>query len=382
MNGWLGVDWKQWRALTWASIKIDKFTSMATGGAGAHSGKKRWHPMVGAFIFYCMMGMYFAMIALFLADPFLSASIVLLLIMALIVSMILMEFHSVVISPDDFEVLGHRPIDSRTYFFARMANVFIYTLLSATAIGLFPMIAFFFQVRGGFAFQPLVGLAFIPALYLAAIASTLCAILVYATLARVLHPRRIKRVMGYVQIVLSFTFFGGYVLLAQVMRVDINTWLGSERSWWMLLAPPAWFASYVDLAQGRWDLFTLLLAACSFGALGVMLAYAVRVISIDYAERLALMSQVSEGKEAEKAAREAERKPRWFRSGERRAVALLVRNQFKHDNKFRMAVFSVVPLMVIYVAMAVVSGDIRDPFTIEQIAQERQERRAEIERAI
>src|SRR5690606_28669876 len=43
----------------------------------------------------------------------------------------------------------------------------------------------------------------------------------------------------------------------------------------------------------------------------------------------------------------------WFRTGEARAVAILVRSQFRNDLRFRMGVFAIIPLTLIYLVMGV-----------------------------
>jgi len=52
-----------------------------------------------------------------------------------------------------------------------------------------------------------------------------------------------------------------------------------------------------------------------------------------------------------------------FTRNEARAAALLVRNQFKHDQKFRMSVLAIVPLTILYLIAGLSGGDgMADPF--------------------
>jgi hypothetical protein len=53
----------------------------------------------------------------------------------------------------------------------------------------------------------------------------------------------------------------------------------------------------------------------------------------------------------------------WFSRGEARAVALLVRSQFRHDHRFRMGVLGLLPFTLLYMVMGVRNGAIADPFT-------------------
>jgi hypothetical protein len=52
----------------------------------------------------------------------------------------------------------------------------------------------------------------------------------------------------------------------------------------------------------------------------------------------------------------------WFRGGEGRAVALLVRSQFRNDQKFRMGVLAIMPMTLLYIIMGVRDHSIGDPF--------------------
>ena len=50
------------------------------------------------------------------------------------------------ISPDDYHILGYRPISSRTYFFVKLTNVLIYILGLATLMGFLPALMYAFTL--------------------------------------------------------------------------------------------------------------------------------------------------------------------------------------------------------------------------------------------
>jgi hypothetical protein len=73
-----------------------------------------------------------------------------------------------------------------------------------------------------------------------------------------------------------------------------------------------------------------------------------------------------------RAATVAEKRKRpalWFATGEARAVALLVRGQFRHDHRFRMGVLGLLPLTLLYMFMGVRNGAVTDPFTTSRTMQ-------------
>lgn len=127
----------------------------------------------------------------------------------------------------------------------------------------------------------------------------------------------------------------------------------------LLLFPPAWFASLLTLASG--DLAGSAVAAvlAALAASAVLVYVAAHRLSLSYSERLgALLS-----------AKDAGRSSRWTNgalarrlSPELRVVATLMRAQFRHEMKFRLAILGLLPLTVFYVLMGLQDGPLPDPF--------------------
>jgi hypothetical protein len=129
----------------------------------------------------------------------------------------------------------------------------------------------------------------------------------------------------------------------------------------MLLFPGTWFAGFLSLAAGVSGVLSWAGAGLGAAAILLLATGLGRRLSLDYSARLGALTQGS-----------AERRPasarsgwlsRWFRSGEGRAVAILVRSQFRNDQRFRLSVLSVLPLTLFYVLMGVRDGHLADPFT-------------------
>ena len=140
-------------------------------------------------------------------------------------STVLIDHNSAITSPDDYGILAFHPVSSRTYFAARLANVFVYTLGMATVLCYLPVILFFF--RHGAA----VGLAALAAAYGGAIAVTLTVMLVYAWMLRLVGPRRLRSALSWLQLVISMFVYGGYILVSRsVSRSVLATLTVTARS--------------------------------------------------------------------------------------------------------------------------------------------------------
>ena len=349
-----GVDYVQWRAMTKAALLVDLRASTMTRGPQGQQ-VKATVAFVSQFVFYAVMGGFIAAFVLFSSDLFLSANLVLTYVMFMVGTAALLDHNAAITSPDDYHILGFRPVTSRTYFAARIANVLVYTSAMTTLFAYLPIGAFF--IRRGI----VVGFASVAAVYAASIFTAFAMVAVYSWLLRLVGARRIKRALSYVQFAFSFLVYGGFFLVSQGLSRNLLASLALEKTPWLLMAPPAWFASYLEVAAGRVTPLEIVPVAVSIIALGGLAAFLGGRLSLDYAERLGAIATASSASST--ARPEKQRVGLWFRGGESRAIAMLIRSQFANDMKFRMSVLSILPLTLIYLAMGVSQeGTIRDPF--------------------
>jgi len=348
------IDYGQWRAVTKAALLVDLRAS--TFVRGRHGQQVRAvGALIGQMIFYSVMGSFVAAFVALAGDLYLSANLVLTYVMFMVGTAALLDHNAAITSPDDFYILGFQPVTSRTYFAARLANVLVYVTAMTTLFAYLPIGAFFF--RWGFA----VGFAAIAAIYASAVFMAFAMVAVYSSLLRIVGAARIKRALSYVQFAFSFAVYGGYFLLSRGLSQHLISRMALPKATWMILVPPAWFASYFDLAAGDWVPFELASAALSVLAIvGLAMTMSGR-LSLDYADRLGAVASATEARNVDKAGRR--RRATLFRSGESRAIALLIRSQFANDMKFRMSVLAILPLTIIYLLMGITrTGTIPDPF--------------------
>jgi len=349
----LGIDRDQWWALARAAIKLDFRTSgIDLRGRRSSGGPVRTALRVS--LVYVLTGAMLAAIVFAARDVFTSAVLIVSAAMVLVALSVLVEYHAVVVSPDDHLVIGALPVSSRTYFAARLANLLFYIGLQATAIGLLPVLAYTFAAG----FRPRLGLAAVAALYLSSATSAIAMVSLYAALIRFVHPTRLRRVLSYVQLALSFVVYGGWALLAQFVGPRSRWIIEPIGSPWWFLDPASWFASYLALGVGNLAPRYWLSAAASLVLLVSLAALALRYLSFGYSERLGAFSA---SRERPRAVRTGEGL-RIFRRNEARAVALLIRAQFRQDLRFRLSVLSILPLTVFYLFYGLREGPLLDPF--------------------
>ncbi len=353
----LGVDYAQWLALTRAALKLDLRTAgmgVAQASSQQRTGSVRiWIARLWIYVF---LGGMLGGLVWINKDVFFTGTLVLSYTMVMTAMLVLVDFGAVVISPDDFAQLGYQPITSRTYFMSRLTNVMVYTTLLALALGLIPNVVFFFTLG----FRPLLGIAAFLASILSAAAVALSLVFVYAGILRVLHPRKLRRWVGYIQLLLSFFIYGGYIFVPRLVDAGAVKTFVLKKSAWLFVLPSTWFASYLDLAAGTLQAAELVPALFSVVLLAWLVSRARGKLALEYSDHLSSAMAVSEG--APKIAAPAGGPSFIFRGREARAVALLVRNQFKYDQKFRLAVLSILPMTVLYLFMGLRGGRLQDPF--------------------
>ena len=348
------VDFDQWLALTKTAVRVD-LRSSSFMRAQTNAQVRAAGALIGQFIFYTLMGGFVAAFVWFSPDTFLSATALLTYVMFMVGTAALLDHNAVIVSPGDHAILGCLPVTSRTYFAARLTNVLIYTTIMTTLFAYLPVASFFLRWGAGR------GLASLFAVYAASTTVALTMVVAYASLLRVIGPMRIKRALSYVQFAFSFIVYGGYFAMMQFTSKSMLAGMTVHKTAWLLLLPPTWFASYVDIAAGHVSWMELAPAAASLVLMTAIVVALGGRLSLDYAERMGALASATSAA----AARRSRARRAWlFTSGEARAVSLLIRSQFANDMKFRMGVLAIIPLTVIYLIMGISSeGSIGDPFT-------------------
>jgi len=350
-----GVDFEQWKALTVVALKLDFRGSALTQRQGEHESRVVISLIFQA-IFYTLFGGIIAYLVWASRDLWLAGTIASTYIAFLIGTAVVLDHHSVISSPVDYAILGFRPVSSRTYFAVKLTNILVYTTALTTVAAWVPVLVT--SARHGVG----IGGALFLNIYASSTATTLAIALSYATVLRAVGPDAIERVLSYVQMIMGFAVYGGQFLISGVLsRTAPGTW-SLPASPFILLYPGTWFGSYLELASGRTSVGAIAGAAASIVAVVLMGSQLGGRLSLQYSEALGAMTVAARARAAS-AAEKRSRRGFWFASGEARAVALLVRGQFRHDHRFRMGVLGLLPFTLLYMVLGFRNGAVADPFT-------------------
>jgi hypothetical protein len=195
----------------------------------------------------CLTASVVASLVLFArVDAWFYAFVGLSLSMLVMATLVIVEFHEVVLDPNDLEILGARPVSPRTYAAARLTNLLFYVAMMFVALNIFPAII-------GMGLRDS-GPWYLPAYLVASLAgNTVVVAAVIGLMSIGAVARRMdsfKEVLAWTQIVLILVVGYGAQLMFRDTRHSFEVW-GAFPPARARFLPTAWLAGFVDRAADR-----------------------------------------------------------------------------------------------------------------------------------
>jgi hypothetical protein len=236
----LGVNFEQLVAIVEVKLKMDNRR------ARFNQWNKKQSESNGTF--FLTLGLYFMMACAVSAFIYFSVSIIAIysLIFAVIMFMLAMtlitDFSAVILDSNDNAVLLPRPIDDRTLLIARITHILMYLLSMMLALAI-PFMVVTMHLYG-----VLAAISFL-------IISLLCLILIvfltnifYLVLMQFTSEERLRNVINTFQIILTFTFMGGYRLVGRLVNFDtLMNGVDTKVQWWYFFVPPIWMGNSMNV---------------------------------------------------------------------------------------------------------------------------------------
>jgi len=351
----LGIDYAHWLALTKTFIRKD-FRESAMSATLRH-GRTGGRTYLTLLFFYFITGLIFIPIVLTAQSAAVSMTLLISYTMFMIGGLILVEYHTVVISPDDYIVLGYQPISSQTFFAVKLTNILFYVLTFSMVLSMPGLVAVVFATG----FRPALGIVAFGCILLANFATTLAIVLLYALILKKVSLHRLQNFLALLQVGLAFLIYSSFLILPRILESGRLTSLDVSNTKWLMLLPSTWFASLIEVFTGQPTLLDLTLSAFAISVTGLLIYVSVSRLTLNYSENLAALSSELSIKH----------RPRrrfvnpflmFAHAHEERVVSKLIRNQFLHDNKFKMAVLGILPLTIFYLFVGIEEGPLPDPF--------------------
>jgi hypothetical protein len=212
----------------------------------------------------------------------------------------------ILFNADEADILLQRPISPGALLRAKVRVLIDVSLWLAGAFNLAGLIAGFASPQGNWRFP----CAHIVSTILEALFCTASVILNYQLCLRWFGRERVEGLMTTSQVIISIAAVLWGQLLPQLMFHAGKLTAFNEKSWWIALIPPAWFAGFDDALAGSGSNGSWLLAALAVSATALVAWIALAKLSKDYESGLQKMAQSTA------------RRP--LKQGHRRWIAILV----------------------------------------------------------
>ncbi len=352
-----GVDMRQLRALIAAGIRLDMRSARRRGRT-----RLGMPPMVSMLVTYLIIGSFLAISLWKTSDPFTFALLTLSAAMFMTAVTVIMEYSSVVVNPDDHDILSHRPVSSRTYFWAKIANLFFYVGSTALALSLPASIAIGLRFGGG---VPL-AISYALLAIVGCVSAAAVVVLIYSTAIRTFDSQRFSSAITYVHSAATLVLTFGYVLVPRMlMREGVALEISQGR--WVWFVPPAWYAGTVELAAGNPGTHNVIFLLMALGSAGAVITLALSLISLDYSRRIAELAATSPNIASDRRGSRVSTRLGLIgralcRTDEERAGYDLMGRYMHRDRKLRMRIYPAFGLPLAVYLFGLVTRSFADPF--------------------
>ncbi len=359
----IGVEPRPFRALLRASVWMD-LRSQHYRRATRAGDSKLFTPLFWVFAQNLFVSLICSAVLFGRTDVFHYAMANIAVSVMMLASAVVVEFHEVVLNPDDAAVLAHLPIRPRTYAAVRLANLLVYVAAIGASLNVCPAVVGAWLGDASLLYLP----AYVVAASAANVAAAGAVIAGYLMLARFVGHRRVKDALAYAQIGVTLVAVYGVQLLRRGSDERMLEFLREPPAWFSW-SPPGWFAGLMEALMVRlpashlWPCLAAIasLVAASWLTLWLLTSQYARVLS--GGELLAAPTRV--GDAATPAATRSRTDRFWSLVCWTRSEAAAARfcwAMATRDHDFKMRSIPSVGAAIGFFAIGILSGQLIDPF--------------------
>ena len=215
--------------------------------------KDKNHYLLSLWI-YVLFGLFLIPFTIMGDNYLYQMSLVFGMLIFFVMTSMISDFSSVLLDIRDSNILYPKPIDRKTISAAKLIHIIIYLSLLTVALVGPSLIAGL--IKNGILFF-LVGLMNVILIDMLIVALTA---LVYLLILKFFDGEKLKDIINYVQIGLSFAIMIGYQLLVRAFDI-VELSVTFEPAWWQVLVFPIWYGVIMELVMnGGFQPFFLFLA--------------------------------------------------------------------------------------------------------------------------
>jgi ABC-2 type transport system permease protein len=351
------LDRHQLRTLLKTTLKLGWRGGTHPFSAMSTKKKSKFPGMLIIILFNFFFSILFSIMMAKIPDFFTALVVTSILPFVLVSIQVLLEFSTIIVSPDDYDIIAPQPVSSKTYYISKLLYLLTYVSILTAAFALLPaIIASIFQKT------PLAGVVVILHYWIANIFGAVFVMNIFTLALKTVERRKVHNFMAYVQFGLMLLFYLGMNVMPRMMESIISS-IDLGKIPFLKAMPPYWFGCWVKLITHGWDTATFGYAVLGVILLVVLGRFAVSYLSLSYSESLsrAIVSK----KEKHRKELSPFLKKIWLKitTYESRAIFRLIVSQFKNDMTFRLGMLGLLPMFILIALVAIREGYImKDPF--------------------
>lgn len=191
----------------------------------------------------------------------------------MMVSLMISDFSAILLDVKEKNILLPKPIDSKTFNAAKLTHICIYLMGISLSLNFIPLIIG--TIKYGVIFPPIF---IIENILLALIVIVITAFL-YTLVLKFFDGEKLKDIINYFQIFLTFVFTFGYQLFSRIFSFE-GMKTDYVAKFWHSLVPSMWFAApFGILIDGDKNSFLIFLSAMAIlGPIILMIFYVKKVV--------------------------------------------------------------------------------------------------------
>ncbi len=339
----LGVDYEVMRKILQIKLLMDgrRVPTVFSANDNKKNEKENSNRFLKSLWVYVLMGIILIPFILMESSYLFQMSIVFSVVMFFIMSSLISDFSSVLLDVKDKNIIGTKPVDSRTLNFAKTIHVSLYMFYITTALILPGLIASFSKQGIVFSLMFIVATIFLD-MFIIVLTSFL-----YLLILRFFDGEKLKDVINYFQIILSLVIAIGYQLVGRLFQVvEMNVQFTPK--WWQYLLPPVWFSAPFEMMK-KSEVNVVYIILTVMAIVIPILAMAFYIKSMDmFEENLQKMTNNS-GKR-----KKVKRKPGGIlstvlcRSKEERIFFRFASDMMKNEREFKLKVYPSLGFAIIF----------------------------------
>lgn len=202
--------------------------------------KEPKNQLLMTLIVYTIMGLFIGFLILSLKQIVMAMTIFHSYILFMMAMTLITDFSSVLLDTTDNQIILPRPVNSKTFFVARLVHILVYLLQFTIALAVFPLI--FIVISYGI----LVGLAAIFTILFTVMFAVFITYLLYGLILRVSSEEKLKDIISWFQIAMTIIFAAGFQIIPRLIDVDKVMNVTMPIHWYTYLLPPMWMANTLE----------------------------------------------------------------------------------------------------------------------------------------